>query len=253
MLISVFGISLEILGEGAVEQREGLVEATLITPERRLQGEDVRTISESISRSLFPGLPPRIGHQKGLIRSAKVPSDPASVGEMGPGEGTELVDPPGFEGRSFLEGVGDEHAELRELCCPVRLVGGDFPALPAEELAETPTREASGGADEAMTALVGMAGETPPEVGRLGAGAGESHLHRAEADGEGAGLVEVEEVAAGSATLRTDGDQMEESAVLVLGAIFAQEALQGALIQMVMLQAGIFASCKNKSPELASS
>ena len=49
--------------------------------------------------------------------------------------------------------------------------------------------------------------------------------------------MEVEEVTAGPAALRTDGDQVKKGAVLVLGAILGEEALQGGLGQMVVLQA----------------
>jgi hypothetical protein len=54
--------------------------------------------------------------------------------------------------------------------------------------------------------------------------------------------VEIEEVAAGLAAFRADGDQVKKGAVLGLGAILSQEALQGGPLQVVVLQVSILRS-----------
>ena len=237
MPVAVLGIALEISGEGAVKQRESLGEAALVTAKWRLQGKDVEPISEGISCGLIPCLPPRIGHGEGFVRSPNVSIHPASISEVSPGEGAKLVDPARFERRALFERVGDQHRELRQLGRPGRIVRGDLPALPAEQLAKTPTREAPSGAGQTQAALVGMAREDLPETWRLGPGAGEGDIHRSEQRRQGTGPVEIEEIAAGFAAFRADGDQVKQAAVFVFGAVLGQEALQGGPVQVVVLHA----------------
>jgi hypothetical protein len=87
-----------------------------------------------------------------------------------------------------------------------------------------------------------MAREGFPEARRLGPGAGEGHVYRPEQGRQGTRPVEIEEVAAGLAAFRADGDQVKQAAVLVFGAVLGQEALQGGPVQMVVLQARLSVS-----------
>jgi len=82
-----------------------------------------------------------------------------------------------------------------------------------------------------------MALEDLPEARRLGPGAGEGHVHRSEQRRQGSGPVEIEEIAAGLAAFRADGDQVKQAAIFVFGAVLGQEALQGGPVQVIVLQA----------------
>jgi hypothetical protein len=55
--------------------------------------------------------------------------------------------------------------------------------------------------------------------------------------------VKIEEIAAGFAAFRADGDQVKQAAVLVFGAVLGQEALQGGPVQVIVLQARLSVSC----------
>jgi hypothetical protein len=84
---------------------------------------------------------------------------------------------------------------------------------------------------------VRMAGEGLPETGGLGAGEGQGDVDGSEERRQHAGPVEIEEVTASLPAAGTDGDQVEELAVLILGTVEGQQTLQGAPVQVLVLQA----------------
>lgn len=234
--VTVLGIPMQKGVIRLVEKVQGLPEAALVAPEGRLETQQLGSVAKSVSHIQLPGFPPLDCHGERLVGSSQVTLGSESVAEVPPSPGAELVDPASLRRFLVWNEVGDEHGDLRKMDRLGRVTGCGGAALAAEELAEAPAREGAAGPDGGEAVLRSEGGEDLPKAGGLGSGARQGEVNGAEAEGEEAGLVEIEEPAAHGAARGADGDLVEKAAVLVLGPVQGEDAVQGRGVEVLVDQ-----------------
>jgi hypothetical protein len=237
MVIPMLWVAVQVDLGDIVQQRERLLKTSLGNAQRGFEIQDRGLIPQDVAQRIGPRRPPRISNFGGLLSASQIARHTASVGEMAPGKGSELIGP-AFLGRFIVRnGLCDSHGKLGELDRPRGILRCNALALPAQELCQAPTCKLGLGVNKPHPMLVRLLLESIPQSRSLGPRSREGDIDDTEARREGATSVEVEEPASDPVALRADGDLMEQAAVLGLRTIQRQELIQSLNVEVLVLHA----------------
>jgi hypothetical protein len=177
MEVPSFWFAVEIDPDDFVDQGDGLVEAPLVFPERRLEGEDHRLVAQDVAHALCPLVPPFVGYRLRHLRFPHVARDAVGRRETSEDIGAQLEQP------LLLARLPDRKAR-RHLDCKrgeIDRQGGILEtrlhALLGKELCKPPTQVLLPGLNEAKGFFEGERLESLPKASRCRPGSEESHVN----------------------------------------------------------------------------
>jgi hypothetical protein len=220
-----------------VEKLDRFREASLRHSERSFQVPEDGLIPQCVFGAHGSRIPPGIGGFEAPLGAGEITLHLAGVAETGPGETSELVDPPLFEGVVTWDLVRDMDSKVSQVNGFGGLLRGGLRAPADEQLAKAPAHEAPVGmeAGEALPRIEGK--ELLQESGRLGTRPGEGGVDRAKDRWEGIGLMKLEQPAPDLSATSADSEQVKEMLVLLRRTIHGEQVLQSGSIEMVVLHA----------------